>query len=142
MSSINDSQKPAPPQGVSWNEEDWQDMLKRLPSQWQEQAVKLKAWQRIRKLAQVSDLLPALLVYAACGYSFRQLGLWATLMRVGCLSERAWPGVDRLALGSPDWVASVTGLVAQDQRTHPVAGCQSSQGSSRKRRRRAHALRL
>jgi len=90
MSSINDSQKPAPPQGVSWNEEDWQGMLKRLPSQWQEQAVKLKAWQRIRKLAQVSDLLRALLVYAACGYSFRQLGLWATLVGVGCLSERAW----------------------------------------------------
>ena len=47
MSSLNDSQKPAPPQGVQWNEEDWQAMLKRLPSNWQEQAVKLKAWQRV-----------------------------------------------------------------------------------------------
>src|SRR5216683_156174 len=130
-SSTHDTESAAALQGVSWNEEDWQGMLKRLPSNWQEQAVKLKAWQRVRKLAQVTDLLRALLVYAACGYSFRQLGLWATLM-----------GVGRLALGSPDWVASVTGLVAQDQRTHPVAGCQSSQGSSRKRRRRAHALRL
>ena len=49
-SSIYDTESAAPIQGVSWNEEDWQGMLKRLPSQWQEQAVKLKAWQRVRKL--------------------------------------------------------------------------------------------
>jgi DDE family transposase len=88
--SINNSEKSAPPQGVQWNEEDWHRLLQRLPSEWEDQAVKLKAWQRVRKLASVADLLRALLVYAACGYSFRQLGLWATLMGVGCLSERAW----------------------------------------------------
>ena len=42
-SSIHDREIAAPIQGVSWNEEDWQGMLKRLPSNWQEQAVKLKA---------------------------------------------------------------------------------------------------
>lgn len=89
-SSINDTEIPAPIQGVNWNEQDWQSLLKRLPSDWQEQAVKLKAWKRIRKLANVSDLLRALLVSAACGYSFRELGIWATLVGVGCLSERAW----------------------------------------------------
>src|SRR5438128_7641613 len=112
MSSINDSQKPAPPQGVQWNEEDWQGMLKRLPSNWQEQAVKLKAWQRVRKLVQVSDLLRALLVYAACGYSFRQLGLWATLMGVGCLSERAWrKRVER----AQEWIAWLLGALIGSQ---------------------------
>src|SRR6266516_2664294 len=124
-SSIHDTEIAAPIQGVSWNEEDWQGMLKRLPSNWQEQAVKLKAWQRVRKLAQVTDLLRALLVYAACGYSFRQLGLWATLVGVGCLSERAWrKRVERAQewikwlLGSligsqqsPDWLPKTAGRV-------------------------------
>ncbi len=65
-------------------------MLKRLPEKWQEQAYKLKAWQRVRKLASVTDLLRALLVYAACGYSFRQLGIWATL--VGVVAYRSEHG--------------------------------------------------
>lgn len=90
MSSHHDTEKPTPIQGVYWNEADWQSLLKRLPSDWQEQAIQLKAWQRTRKLACVGDLLRALLVYAACGYSFRQLGLWATLVGMGRLSERAW----------------------------------------------------
>ena len=90
MSSINDSEMPASPQGVQWNEEDWQAVLKRLPSDWEEQAIKLKAWPRLRKRAGVADLRRALLVYAACGFSFRQLGRWASVEGVGCLSERAW----------------------------------------------------
>lgn len=111
-SSIHDTEMAAPRQGVSWNEEDWQGLLKRLPSNWQEQAVKLKAWQRVRKLAQVSDLLRALLVYAACGYSFRQLGLWATLVGVGCLSERAWrKRVER----AQEWIAWLLGALIGSQ---------------------------
>ena len=112
MSSINDSEKPVPPQGVQWNEEDWQGVLKRLPSDWEEQAIKLKAWQRLRKLACVADLLRALLVYAACGYSFRQLGLWATLVGVGCLSERAWrKRVER----AQEWIAWLLGALIGSQ---------------------------
>ncbi len=30
-SSINDTEKAAPTQGVHWNEEDWQGLLRRLP---------------------------------------------------------------------------------------------------------------
>jgi hypothetical protein len=89
-SSVNTTEKSAVVQGVHWNKEDWQNLLKQLPSDWEEQAIRLGAWQRTRKLAQVADLLRALLVYAVCGYSYRQLGLWATLMGLGCLSERAW----------------------------------------------------
>ena len=90
MSSLNTSETSSTPQGVSWNEEDWQDLLKRLPAGWQEQAFVLKAFERVRKVARVADLLRALLVYAACGYGFAELGSWATLVGVGCLSERAW----------------------------------------------------
>lgn len=90
MSSVHHSEKESLPQGVNWNEEDWQALLTRLPSDWEEQAIKLKAWQRVRKLAKVADLLRALLVYAACGYSFRKLGWWATVVGIGSLSERAW----------------------------------------------------
>lgn len=125
MSLIHDSEKPAPPQGVQWNEEDWQNLLKRLPSNWEAQAIQLKAWQRLRKLASVAEVLRALLVYAACGFSFRQLGLWATLVGVGCLSERAWrKRVERAQewirwllgalIGSqrcPDWVPEGTGRI-------------------------------
>jgi hypothetical protein len=90
MSLEYDSEKPVAKQGVYWNEEDWDTLLKKLPLGWQEQAVKLGAWQRVRKLAQVTDLLRGLLVYAACGYTFRELGMWATVVGLGSLSERAW----------------------------------------------------
>jgi Transposase DDE domain len=90
MSLLHDSEKLAAEQGVYWNEEDWHALLKRLPSEWQEQAIRLGAWQRVRKLARLTDLLRGLLVYAACGYSFRELGIWATVVGIGSLSERAW----------------------------------------------------
>lgn len=94
--------------------EDWQGMLRRLPSDWQEQAIQLKAWQRMRKLACVSDLLRALLVYAACGYSFRQLGLWATLMGLGSLSERAWrKRVER----AQEWIRWLLGALIGSQQS-------------------------
>ncbi|HEY4384791.1 MAG TPA: hypothetical protein VGN34_09990, partial [Ktedonobacteraceae bacterium] len=104
-SSVNTTEKSAVVQGVHWNEEDWQNLLKQLPSDWEEQAFKLKAWQRSRKLAQIADLLRALLMYAACGYSYRQLGLWATVMGLGCLSERAWRKTDG-ASSSMDWLVA------------------------------------
>jgi len=112
MSSINESQKPAAPQGVQWNEEDWQALVQRLPSDWQEQALQLKAWQRLRKLATVAQLLRALLMYAACGFSFRQLGLWATVVGVGCLSERAWrKRVER----AQEWIKWLLGALLGSQ---------------------------
>jgi hypothetical protein len=41
VSPIHDTEKGNPPQGVYWNEEDWQALLKRLPNEWEEQAIKL-----------------------------------------------------------------------------------------------------
>ena len=113
-SSINDSEKSAPRQGVTWNEADWQRMLKRLPKDWEEQAIKLKAWQRMRKLACVSDLLRALLAYAACGFSLRELGMWATLIGLGSLSERAWR---KRVQRAQDWIVWLLGALIGTQQS-------------------------
>ena len=149
MSSINDSEKPAPPQGVQWNEEDWQGVLKRLQS-------------RLGRTSHQAQSVATPAQTGLCGrFAARAAGVcsvWVFLSAVGAVGDAsgsgvligasvaqacgACPGVDRVALGSPHWVASVTRLVAAHQRTHPVGGWQSSQGSSRKRRRRADALRL
>jgi hypothetical protein len=102
------SEKVSQLQGVYWNEEDWQSLLKRLPNDWEEQAIKQGAWQRVRKLTKITDLLRGLLVYAVCGYSFRELGMWATLVGIGSLSERAWR--KRMARAQ-DWISWMLGAL-------------------------------
>lgn len=71
------------------NDEGWNEIVSsRLPANLEEQARALKAWTRKRGLRTVTDLLRALLVYAVCQYSFRELGMWAVLKGIGTLSER------------------------------------------------------
>lgn len=78
-------------QEVDLNDAIWNDVVtKRLPANLEAQARTLKAWSRRRKLCSATDLLRALLVYACCQYSWRELGMWAVLKGVGSLSERAW----------------------------------------------------
>lgn len=73
------------------NDANWNEVVQtRLPKEWQEQARMHLAWRRQRGLRSISDLLRALLVYAYCGYSVRELGMWAVLKGIGSLSERAW----------------------------------------------------
>jgi hypothetical protein len=73
------------------NDATWNEVVNtRLPKNWQEKARELKAWQRQRGLRSIADLLRALLVYACCQYSVRELGMWAVLKGIGSLSERAW----------------------------------------------------
>ncbi len=85
----------------------WNDVVStRLPATLEAQARQLKAWSRQRGVGCVSDLLRALLVYACCQYSFRELGMWAVLKGVGSLSERAWrKRLDR----SRQWIAWLLG---------------------------------
>jgi len=92
MSKHPYSTQPLPPlQEVDLSDEAWKHVVQmRLPAQLDEQARTLGAWSRQRKLRHATDLLRALLVYAACGYSFRELGMWAVLKGIGSLSERAW----------------------------------------------------
>lgn len=114
-SSKNNTEVLALTQEGVWNEEEWQQLLsERLPKEWQEQAIKTKAWQRTRKLAGIGDLLRALWVYAIYGYSFRPLGIWATLVGLGSLSERAWrKRVERAG----DWIVWLMGALIGTQET-------------------------
>jgi len=116
MSSPKNNTEVLPPiQEDVWNDEQWQQLLReRMPEDWQEQALKTKAWQRTRKLACIGDLLRALLVYAIYGYSFRQLGIWATAIGLGSLSERAWrKRVERAG----EWIVWLMGALIGTQVT-------------------------
>lgn len=78
-------------QEVDLNDAAWNEIVTtRLPADLEAQAHRWKAWSRKRAIGSVSDLLRALLVYACCQYSFRELGMWAVLKGIGSLSERAW----------------------------------------------------
>ena len=92
MSSKSHHSDSMPPmQEVDLNDAAWNEVVSaRLPADLEAQARQLKAWTRQRGLRCVSDLLRALLVYACCQYSFRELGMWAVLKGIGSLSERAW----------------------------------------------------
>jgi hypothetical protein len=61
-----------------------------LPANLEEKAIELKAWCRQRGIRSIADLLRALLVYASSGYSFQDLGIWATIKGVGNISATAW----------------------------------------------------
>ncbi|GAC1401903.1 MAG: hypothetical protein NVS4B12_13110 [Ktedonobacteraceae bacterium] len=80
-----------PLQEVDLSDEGWNQIVSTsLPAQLEEQARTLGAWSRQHKLRSATELLRALLVYAACQYRFRELSMWAVLKGIGSLSERAW----------------------------------------------------
>jgi hypothetical protein len=86
-----DSQMQPRAQEEDLNDRAWNEVVTtKLPANLEEQARLHKAWSRKRGVSSVSDLLRALLVYACCQYSFRELGMWAVLKGIGSLSERAW----------------------------------------------------
>src|SRR5260370_36338839 len=88
---IHDSQTQPIVQEVDLNDAAWNEVVTtKLPADLDEQARAHKAWSRKRGVSSVSGLLRALLVYACCQYSFRELGMWAVLKGIGSLSERAW----------------------------------------------------
>lgn len=101
MSSKKYHNDPMPPmQEVDLNDAAWNEVVStRLPANLEEQARQLKAWKRKREVRSVDGLLRAVLVYACCQYSFRELGV---LKGIGSLSERAWrKRLDR----SRQWIA-------------------------------------
>jgi hypothetical protein len=74
-----------------WADQEWEELVeRRLPANLEEKAIELKAWCRQRGVRSIADLLRALLVYASSGYSFQELGIWATLKGVGNISATAW----------------------------------------------------
>jgi hypothetical protein len=82
--TLHHSESLPPLQEVDLNDAAWNEVVAtRLPADLEAQARRLKAWSRQRGLRSVSELLRALLVYACCQYSFRELGMWAVLKGVG-----------------------------------------------------------
>ena len=82
--------------------DDWtKEMVPRLPKQIEEQARKLKAFERSREISSATDLLRGLLVYVFIVRSFQQLGKWSVLQGVADVSANDWR--KRLRKGR-DWL--------------------------------------
>src|SRR5262245_33465574 len=62
----------------------------RLPPDWAEPARTRKAFQRVRGMAPLPDLLRGLLAYVLGPLATRRLGAWAVLLGLADLSEAAW----------------------------------------------------
>jgi hypothetical protein len=87
------------------SQEEWsKEVLPRLPAQMQEQAMKLKAFERSRKISRASDLLRGLLAYVYTAHSFAHLSRWSLLLGVADVSANDWR--KRLQKASPwlDWL--------------------------------------
>jgi Transposase DDE domain len=92
-----------------WQESDrldeWsKEVLPRFPAQMQEQAMKLKAFERSRKIRSASDLLRGLLAYVYTTHSFRHLSMWSVLLGVADVSATDWRKRLQKASAWLDWL--------------------------------------
>jgi hypothetical protein len=76
---------------ASQSEDDWsKQVLPRLPAHLEEQARKLKAFERSRQIGSASDLLRGLLAYVYTTHSFQHLGIWSVLIGLANVSANDW----------------------------------------------------
>ena len=73
------------------DQDDWsKQVLPRLPANLEEQAMKLKAVERSRKISRASDLLRGLLAYVYTAHSFEHVSIWSVLLGVADVSANNW----------------------------------------------------
>jgi hypothetical protein len=87
------------------SQDEWsKEVLPRLPAQLQEQARKLKAFERSRQSSRASDLLRGLLAYVYTAHSFAPLSMGSLFLGVADVSANDWR--KRLQKASPwlDWL--------------------------------------
>src|ERR1700694_2574463 len=73
------------------SEDDWKtEVVPRLPAQLEEQARKLKAFERCREIGSAADLLRGLLAYVYTTHSFQHLSLWSVLIGLADVSATDW----------------------------------------------------
>ncbi len=87
------------------NEDDWmKEVVPRLPAQVEEQAKKLKAFERERSISSATDLLRGLLAYVFTTHSFQQLSMWSLLIGLADVSANDWRKRLRKASNWLDWL--------------------------------------
>jgi hypothetical protein len=85
--------------------DDWmKEVVPRLPAQLEEQARKLKAFERSREIRSANDLLRGLLAYVYIAHSFAHLGMWSVLIGLADISANAWRKRLRKASEWLDWL--------------------------------------
>jgi hypothetical protein len=87
------------------SEDDWsKEVLPRLPANLEEQAIKLKAFERSRKISRASNLLRGLLAYVYTAHSFQHLSMWSVLLGVADVSANDWRKRLQKASAWLDWL--------------------------------------
>ncbi len=87
------------------SQDDWQtEVVPRLPAQLEEQAKKLKAFERSREIGSATALLRGLLAYVYTTHSFQHLSIWSALVGLADVSANAWRKHLRKASDWLDWL--------------------------------------
>ncbi len=87
------------------NQDEWtQEVIPRLPTDLDEQASKLKAFERSRNIRSATDLLRGILAYVYTAHSFQHVSLWSVLIGLAEVSANAWRKRLRKASAWLDWL--------------------------------------
>ena len=87
------------------DQDDWaKEIVPRLPVDLEEQAKKLKAFERSREISSATDLLRGLLAYVYTAHSFQQLSMWSLLIGLADVSANDWRKRLQKASAWLDWL--------------------------------------